>query len=58
MNHLDKIEMKSAVKEAIKEWLDSKFLEFGKWTFRSLMAAALGAMAYLILWANGWGRHT
>lgn len=46
--------MKKIVKEAIKEWLDEQFSDFGKWTFKSLMAAALGALVYFILCSNGW----
>lgn len=46
--------MKAAVKESIKEWLDSKFSQFGKWTATAIAAMAFAALAYFILWANGW----
>jgi hypothetical protein len=49
-------ETKDALKEALKEWLDEKFAQFGKWSFTAICAAALGALAYFILWTNGWHR--
>jgi hypothetical protein len=49
-----KEEMKHAVKEAIREWLDEKFLEFGKWSFRGLVAALIAAVLYLSLVTHGW----
>ena len=49
-------EMKRAMKEAIREWLDAQFVKLGKWSLAGFAAAALAALLYLILWANGW-RH-
>jgi hypothetical protein len=46
--------MKAAVKEALKEWLDEKFVAFGKWSLASLAALGLAALVYFILTANGW----
>ncbi len=46
--------MKKAMKEALKEWLDEKFAAFGKWSLGALGAAALVALVYFILTANGW----
>jgi hypothetical protein len=48
--------MKAAVKAALKEWLDEKFAEVGKWSVRGILAAALAALAYFILTYHGW-RH-
>lgn len=48
--------MKAAVKEALREWLNEKFIEFGRWSFRSLAALALAALVYFILAMNGWER--
>ena len=45
---------KRVMKEAIKEWLDEQFTKVGKWTAASFVALLLVALAYLILWANGW----
>lgn len=47
-------EMKQAVKEALKEWLNDKFTTFGKWSMTSLAAIALAALVYFILRMNGW----
>lgn len=54
----DDDQMKAAVKEALKEWLDEKWTEytstFGKWALGMVAAAALAALVWLILTANGW----
>lgn len=47
-------ETKDALKEALKEWLDDKFAELGKWSFRTISVVALGALTYFILQVNGW----
>lgn len=54
MPELDKADMKLAVKEALKEWLDDKFSQFGKWSLAGLGAAGLAALLYFILTAQGW----
>lgn len=38
---------KELLKQAISEWLDAKFLQFGKWTFYGLLAAALAGLALI-----------
>ena len=45
---------KDAVKEALKEWLDEKFLLVGKWTVNGVLAAGLAALVYVILMQQGW----
>ncbi|HEX3643027.1 MAG TPA: hypothetical protein VHV10_17215 [Ktedonobacteraceae bacterium] len=45
---------KQVVKEALKEWLDEKFMEFGKWTISGIAALVLAAIAYMILITHGW----
>lgn len=47
-------EMKKAMKEALKEWLDEKYMSLGKWSMSAFAAAVLGALIYFILWSNGW----
>jgi hypothetical protein len=47
-------ETKDALKEALKEWLDEKFSQFGKWSAGGIMVAVLGALTYFILQVNGW----
>lgn len=45
---------KEVVKEALKEWLDEKFILVGKWTVNGVLAAALAALVYAILIHQGW----
>lgn len=47
-------DIKAALKEALKEWLDEKFTSFGKWSFGTLAVLLLGAFVYFILWSQGW----
>lgn len=51
---MDKEELKEATKEALKEWLDSRYATFGRWSIGALGAAGLAALVYLIMWSNGW----
>lgn len=53
---VDKELQKAAIKEAISEWLDDKFSQFGKWTFYGLMAAGFAGMVYLALKGQGWNK--
>lgn len=45
-------DVKNALKEAIKEWLDEKYAAFGKWTLRALLAACLSSIVSIIVYAN------
>jgi hypothetical protein len=49
-------QVKAALKEALKEWLDDQFVLVGRWTVRAFMAALLGAMVYFIIIQNGFHR--
>lgn len=39
---------KTVVRQAIEDWMDRKFAEFGKWSFYGIVAAALGVLGFLI----------
>jgi hypothetical protein len=54
MGELDKNDVKEALKEGMREWLDEKFAIFGKWSLAGLGAMALTALCYFILSLNGW----
>ena len=47
-------ELKTVVKEAIKEWLDEQAILIGKWSFRFFLLSVLGALTYFVLNAQGW----
>jgi hypothetical protein len=38
--------IKAALKEALKEWLDEKFAQLGKWSMGAIAVAALGLLAW------------
>ena len=45
---------KEAIKEALSEWLDDKFSEFGKWSLKGMVAFALVGLVYLWAASHGW----
>ena len=47
-------ELKGVMKEAITEWMDDKFRQFGKWSIAGFAVAAIVALTYFILQMNGW----
>lgn len=49
-------EMKEAVKEAAKEWLNEQYAILGKWTLRAVLSAGVVALMYFILMMSGWSR--
>lgn len=50
---LSKDELKALFKEALKEWMDDKFRDFGKWSAASISVAILGAFMYFVFWVEG-----
>lgn len=51
---MTKDEMREAVKDGIRDFLDEKFRQFGKWSLGGLAAMGLAALIYVILTFNGW----
>jgi hypothetical protein len=47
-------EQKRLLKEAIDEWLDKKFAQFGLVSFRFVAALIFGALVYYALTTKGW----
>jgi len=47
-------EKKAVVKEALKEWLDEKFIQFGKWSLAAFSFLVFTALVYFVLKMNGW----
>lgn len=50
----DKIMMKEAWREAMKEWLDEKYTQVGRWSVRIILTAIGGIVLYFVLTINGW----
>lgn len=51
---LQESETKRVFKEALNEWPDKKYLEFGKSFFRAALALVFGAFIVLVMWAQGY----
>ena len=49
----DKDEQKKVMKEALKEWLDEKAAEFGKWTLKWIATAIFGTVLVFLV-TNGY----
>jgi hypothetical protein len=54
MANMSPREMQEAFKAALKEWLDEKFAEFGRWSLGTFLALLVGAIAIFILHMSGW----
>lgn len=54
MPNIDKDVLKAALKEGLREWLDEKFMLFGKWSAGGLLAAVLAGAVYLAMIGAGW----
>jgi uncharacterized protein YqeY len=50
---LSKDELKRVFKEAIKEWLDQQFAQFGKWSLKTIGAMLLAALVYAYFTTGG-----
>jgi hypothetical protein len=46
--------LKAAMKEAIKEWMDDQFASFGRWSIMALLAVIIGAAVWVVLTSKGW----
>lgn len=51
---LSQDEIKEIFKQAIKEWMEEKYIAVGKWTVGAFLTAMVGGLTYFILWSNGW----
>jgi|TARA_R110000803_G_scaffold87355_2_gene153981 hypothetical protein len=54
MEKFNKDEHKQAIKEGLQEWLDEKFVEFGKMSLKGFLALILAALVYLWAVSQGW----
>ncbi len=54
LNDEDAAEQKRLFKEALSEWLDKKFAEFGYYSVRTIGVATFGVVLWLWLVSNGW----
>jgi hypothetical protein len=48
--HLSKKDVKDALKEAHKEWLDAHFAAFGRWTMMAFGGLVFAAFIQFMVW--------
>lgn len=46
--------IKDVFREAIAEWMEDKFKEFGKWSLKGIAVAAFGTLVYFVMVHSGW----
>lgn len=51
---LQEDEIRKALREEVRAWLNEMFAAFGKWSASGLLAAALAGLVYLALIGQGW----
>lgn len=51
---LQEDDIRRAMREEVRAWLNEMFAVFGKWTLSGLLAAALAGVVYLALVGQGW----
>jgi hypothetical protein len=51
-----KDEMKQALTDALREWLNQQLATFGWWTAKGLASLGLAALVALILWKTGFNK--
>ena len=52
----DEAETKRVFKEALNEWLDHKWSQFGKWTMTGILVLLFGALVVFIMWSQGYSK--
>ena len=53
MTELNPNDQKELIKEAIKEWMDEKYAEIGRWTVRTLITVSLSALLFWYIKTQG-----
>jgi len=51
---LQQEDIRKALRDEVRAWLNDMFAAFGKWSFSGLLAAALAGLVYLALTGQGW----
>lgn len=53
MTDLPPHDQKELIKQAIKEWMDEKYAEIGRWTVRVVLTSALSALLFWYIQTKG-----
>lgn len=51
---LAEAETKRVFKEALNEWLDHKFADFGKWSAVGILSTLFVAFVVIVMWTQGY----
>lgn len=55
MSDLSPNDQKAVMKQALKEWMDERYADVGRWTVRTLLAA--GVISFVIWYIQVRGYH-
>lgn len=50
----DETVIKEALQGALKDWLDSKFIQFGKWSLAGVAAMTFAMVVWFFFFSHGW----
>lgn len=53
MTDLNSNDQKELIKQAIKEWMDEKYAEIGRWTVRVVLTSALSGLLFWYIQTKG-----
>lgn len=53
LTNLSKFEQKALIKQAIKEWMDERYSEVGKWFLKSLLIAGVTSFLFWYIAVRG-----
>lgn len=49
----EKVLLRKVFDDAIRDWLDKKFADFGRWSLKGIMAAAFSGLVYWYVHTGG-----
>lgn len=53
---LSEDQVREALKEAFREWLDARYAEVGRWTVGAFFIAVFGGLVWIAMTTAGWHR--
>jgi hypothetical protein len=53
---LSEDQVREALKEAFREWLDARYAEVGRWTVGAFFLGVFGGLVWIAMTTAGWHR--